>query len=188
MLDHPAADPDADRGGVAEDDIGESVAGNDSAPNAGFTVAAVYRQRVVRDDRLEGVRDQLEDPCRVERGQQLLVHLEQPALAGELMLELGPLAIQLVEMLEVDDRLGRVAGEDRHRRLVVRAEPIETVGRYDDHAVGLILEAHRHHEHRLRNRHRVDEKGPRVGPGVARQDRLVVLRSPAGQADADGHP
>ena len=92
--------------------------------HAGRAVDAVDRQRVVRDDRLERVGDQLEDAGRVERRQEPLVDLEQPALAVELVLQLGLLAVQLLEVLGVDDRLGRVAGEDRQRRLVVGVEPV----------------------------------------------------------------
>ena len=124
VVDHPAGDPDADRAGVVEDHVGEPVAGDDGPPDARLAVAAVDRQRVVRHDRLERVGDHLEDALRVEGREQPLVDLEQPALAGELVLELGLLAVQLVEVLGVDDRLGRVAGEDRQRRLVVRAEPV----------------------------------------------------------------
>ena len=63
-----------------------------------IAVDAVDRQRVVRDDRLERVGDQVEDAGRIERRQQPLVDLEQAALALELVLELGLLALQPVEV------------------------------------------------------------------------------------------
>ncbi len=143
MLDDPARDSDSDRPGILEDDVGKPIPGDDGAPNADDRVAAIDRQRVVRNDRLERVGDHVEDALRVERREKALVDLEEAALARELVLQLELLAIEELEMLGVDDGLRGIAGEDRQRRLVVRAEHVAALRGDDDHAVGAILESHR---------------------------------------------
>ena len=65
---------------------------------SGDPVDPVDGQRVVRDDRLERVGDEVEDAGRVEGREQPLVDLEQAALALELELELGLLAMQPLEV------------------------------------------------------------------------------------------
>ena len=99
MVDDPAGDPDADRPGVVEDQLGEPVAGDDGPPDAGLEVAAVDRERVVRDDRLERVGDQVEDAGRLEGRDQALVDLEEPALPVELVLELAAAGDEPLELV-----------------------------------------------------------------------------------------
>ena len=88
VVDHPARDPDAERALVGKDQLGEPVAGDDGAADAGLPIGAVDRQRVIRNDRLERIGDQVEDAGRLEHRQQPFVDLEEPALAFELVLEL----------------------------------------------------------------------------------------------------
>ena len=124
VVDDPAGDPGAERALVGEDQVGEPVAGDDRAADAGGAVDPVDGQRVVGHDRLERVGDEVEHAGRLERRQQPLVDLEQAALALELVLELRLLAAQSLHVGAVDERLGGIAGEDRQGRLVVRVEPV----------------------------------------------------------------
>ena len=52
----------------------------------------------------------------------------------------------------------------------------------------LALVRHRHDQHRFGAARLADDQAPRVGVGVAEQERLAVLRDPAGQALADADP
>ena len=91
--------PGAERALVGEDQLGEPVAGDDRAAHAAARIDAVHGQRVVRDDRLERVGDEVEDARGLEGREQPLVDLEQAALALELELELGLLAVAAGPML-----------------------------------------------------------------------------------------
>ena len=186
MGDDPTGDPAGDRAGIVEDHVGEAITGDDSAADSGLEVAPVDRQRVVRHDGLEGVRDHLEDTLRVARRDQPLVHLEQPALAGDLVLELAALPVELVELRRVDDRLRRIAGEDREGRLVLMLEPARRIRRQDDHAVHVILEADRDREDGLGSFGTESRGGPRIRSHVIDEDRFVVGSRPARHALADG--
>ena len=181
----PAGDPGTERDLVGQDRLGELVARDDRPPDPGGPVGLVDGQRVVRDDRLERIGDEVEHAGRLERGQQSLVDLEQPALALQLMLELHPLATEPLDVLAVDQGLGRVAGEDRQGRLVVGIEPVAALLGHDDDAVDGPVEGHRDEQHRLGLLGRPDDDRPRVGRGVAEPDRLAVRRDPAGQAATD---
>ncbi len=188
VVDHPAGDPGPERDLVGEDHLGEGVAGDDRPAGAGRPVDAVDGQRVVRDDRLERIGDQVEDAGRLERREESLVDLEQAALAVELELELGLLVAQPFHVRPVDQRLGRVPGEDLEGRLVVVVEPVAPVLRQDDDAVDGPVEGHRDDEHRLRPVGRAHDQRPAVGRGVAEPDRLSVRRHPAGQPRPDRDP
>ena len=187
-FDDPASDPGADRPGVVEDDVGKPVAGDDRPPDAGLEVAAVDRQRVVRDDLLQRVGDHLEDALRVTRRDQPLVDLEQAALAREPVLELPSLPVELIELVQVDHRLGCVSGEDRQGRLVVGAEPVAAEGRDHDHPVDVAFEADRDREERLRTDVQEALDRPWIRLRVAEEDALVVRRDPARDALADPDP
>ena len=88
VVDHPATDPGAERALVGEDQVGEPVAGDDRAADAGGPVDLVDGQRVVWHDRPQRIGDEVEHAGRLERRQQTLVDLEQSSLALELVLEL----------------------------------------------------------------------------------------------------
>ena len=183
--DDPAADPDLDRPGVVEDHLGEAVASDDCPPDARLEVAAIDRERVVRHDRLQGVGDHLEDALRVAGRDQALVDLEQPALAGDLMLELAALAVELVELGRVDDRLGGIAGKDRQGRLVLASESVAPDRRQDDDRVDVVLEADRNREKGLGGDRQEATQRARVARPVADEDGRVVGGRPAGQPLAD---
>ena len=185
VVDDPAADADAERALVGEDQVGEAVAGDDRAAHAGSPVHAIDGQRVVRDDDLERIGDQVKDAVRLEGREQALVDLEQAPLARELVLQLGLLALEPADVGRVDQRLGGVAGEDPEGGLVIRVEAVPTTFGDDDHAVDDVLEGHRDGEHRLRLVVRAHDHAARVRTGIACPDRDVVGRGPAGQALAD---
>ena len=96
-------------------------------------------------------------------------------------MELVLLAADLPERLGVDHRLGRVAGEDLERPLVVLAELVEAHLGHDDHAEHARLVRHRHQQHRLRHVVGAQLEAPGIGARVAEADRLVVLGDPARQ-------
>ncbi len=181
-VDRPAGDPRIQRALVLEDHLRVAVAGEHGAPHLDRAVDAVDGQGVVRDHDLERVGDHLEHAARVEGGEQALVDLEQPALALEAVVQLVLLAADLPERLGVDHRLGRVAGEDLERPLVVLAELVVANLGHDDHAEHPRLVRHRHQQHRLHDVVRAELDAARVGARVAEADGLVVLRNPAGQA------
>ena len=124
VIDHPAGETAADRPVVGEDQVGEVVARDDRAAEPGRTVHAIDGQRVVRDDRLERIGDEVKDAAEVEGEQQALVDVEEAALALQLPLEFPLLALEALEVAGVHHGLRRVRGEDRQRRLVVRIELI----------------------------------------------------------------
>ncbi len=83
---------------------------------AADAIHLVDGQRVVRDDGLERIGDEVQDAGRLQGREQPLVDVEEPALALELVLELGLLAAEPGEVLGVDQRLDRRRREDRQRR------------------------------------------------------------------------
>ena len=119
---------------------------------------------------------QVGDLARVEAARQLGAHVEQAAqLAGEVL--------GACQQAGRADGGRRLVGEDRQQPQVVRTEPVEAELRQRDDADRRAVVAHRHDEHRL-----VDVVGPddrraaRVAVGVLDEDRLAVLRDPAGEA------
>ncbi len=66
-VDDPAGDPDPERADVVHDHVGEPVTGDDRAADRRVPVDPIDGQRVVGHDRLERVRDHLQDRLRVER-------------------------------------------------------------------------------------------------------------------------
>ncbi len=187
VVDDPAGQPGPERDLVGEDQLREPVAGDHRATAGRGPVDPVDGQRVVRHDRPERIGDEVEDAGRFEGRQQPLVDLEQAALALELELELAPLVTQPLHVRAVDEGLGRVAGEDRQRRLVVVIEAVEPVLRQDDDPVDRPVERHRHDEHRLGALCRADDERPRVARRVAQSDGLAVLGDPAGEPGPDRH-
>ena len=67
VIDDPAGDADPQRALVGEDLVGEAVARDDRAADAGRPVDLVDRQRVVGHDGLERVGDEVQDAGRIER-------------------------------------------------------------------------------------------------------------------------
>ena len=90
VVDDPAGDARSERALVGEDLVGEAVAGDDRPAHPGGAVDAVDGQRVIRDDRLERIGDEVEDAGRLEGRQESLVDVEQAALAFELVLAARP--------------------------------------------------------------------------------------------------
>ena len=105
MVDDPTGDARAQRAFVGEDLVRESVAGDDGAPDPGRPIDAVDRERVVRDDRLERIGDEVQDTRRIERREQPLVDIEQSALAVQLVFQLDLLAMQPIHVPGVHERL-----------------------------------------------------------------------------------
>ena len=180
--------PDAERALVGEDQVGEPVAGDDRAADAGGPVDLVDGQRVVRHDRPQRIGDEVEHAGGLERRQQPLVDLEQSSLALELVLELVLLAAQPLHVGAVDQGLGRIAGEDRQGHLVVGVELVGAVLRDDDDPVDDAVEQHRDEEHRLRPIGRLDDERPRIRHRVAEPHRFAVRGHPAGQARRRSRP
>ena len=148
-------------------------------------IDAVDRERVVRDDRLERVGDEVEDAGRIERREQPLVDVEQAPLAVQLVLQLDLLAMQPIHVLGVDERLHGRCGEDRQRHLVVELEAVAADGRHDDQALDDVLLEHRHDQDRFGLVGGPDDPAARIPRGVAEPDRATVLGDPAGEALAD---
>ena len=90
-------------------------------------VAAVDRQAVVVDDGADRLGDLLQDSPRIESGDELLADVQEPPLGGDLVLEQVVLALQLLDVVGVDDGLGGVPPEDRESLLVVRAVPVDAL-------------------------------------------------------------
>ena len=124
MVDDPTGDARAQRALVREDLVREAIAGDDGAPDPGRPIDAVDRERVVRDDRLEGIGDEVQDTRRIERREQPLVDIEQPPLAVQLVFQLDLLAMQPIHVPGVHERLHGRCGEDRQRHLVVELEAV----------------------------------------------------------------
>jgi hypothetical protein len=185
VVDHPAGDPDTERALVRQDQLREPIPRDDGAPDAGFTIGTVDRQRVVWNDRLERIRDQVEDAGRVEHRQQPLVDLEEATLAFELVFQFDLLPPQALHVACVDNGVGSVPGKDRQGRLVVRGELIVAVLGHDEDAVNGALVHHRHEQGRSRLARRLEGDRPRVHDDIRKPDRLPELGHPSGQALAD---
>ena len=98
-------------------------------------------------------------------------------------MELVLLAADLPERLGVDHRLGRVAGEDLERPLVVLAELVEAHLGHDDHAEHARLVATSAPASIDSATWSVPElQAAGIGARVAEADRLVVLRRPSRSA------
>ena len=148
MLHHPAGDADAERALVGEDQVGEPVAGDDRATHAGLAVDAVDGQRVVRDDDLQRVGDEVEDARRLEVREEPLVDLEESALARELMLELDLLEPDPLHQADVLHRDRDVVAErPRQVGLVGRPRVFGAVIEHEQ-AEHLVAEEDRHVAHR----------------------------------------
>ena len=188
VADRPARDADIQRALVGHDQLREPVPGDDGPPDPGHPVHAVDRQRVVGHDRLERVRDHLENARRVQRRQQALVDLQQPALALQAVGKLLPLPVHLVERLGVDHGLGGEPGEDLQGPLVVLTEPVDAGLRHDDHAHDARVPGHGHQQHRLGAAQPTHLEKPRVRLGIAQAEGPVVEGDPSGQPLADPDP
>ncbi len=168
VVDDPARDARAQGALVGEDLVREAVAGDDGAPDPGGPIDAIDRERVVRDDRLERVGDEVQHARRVQGREEPLVDIEQAPLAVELVLQLDLLAMQPVHVPGVHERLHRRCGEDRQRHLVVEIEAVAADGRDDDQALDDVLLEHRNDEDRFRRR-RWSRRPIRAGPAPRRR-------------------
>ncbi len=166
VVDRPARDAAAAGDLVGEDLVGPGVAGDDRPAGPGRPVHAVHGQRVVRDDGLQRVGDQVQHAGGVEHREQPLVDLEEAALTVQLVLQLGLLAVEALEVLGVDQGLDRRRREDRERQLVLGIEAVAPEGRNDDDALDDGLVDHRHDEHGFDLIGRREEVCPRIAPGI----------------------
>ena len=188
MLDHPARDAGPERAFMGEDQLGETVTGDDRSTDAGDPIHPVDRQRVVGHDDLDRVGDQLEDAGRLERRQQLLVHIEQAPLALELELQFGLLPVQSVQVLGVDHGLHGGGGEDRQGHLIVDIEAISTERGHDDDPADHAIPDHGHDQHRLGVLAAFQDQASWIIGRIAQTQRAAVRRDPAGEPSTDRRP
>ena len=188
VADRPAGDAGVERALVAQDQLREPVPGDHGPPHPGGPVHAVDRQRVVGHQRLEGVRDHLEDATRVQGGQQPLVDLQEASLALETVAQLLLLAVDLAERLRVHQCLRGVAGEDLEDPLVILAVLVVARLGQDDDAQDTRLVGHRDEQHGFGPAALPDLATPNVARRIADADRRVVQRHPPREALADPRP
>ena len=151
VADRPAGDAGVERALVLEDELGEPVAGQDRAPDPaprdrrGRSVSASYETTALRLSAIIS-----STPLGSSVASRRSLTSSRRRWLSSRWWSSSLLAADLPERLGVDHRLGRVAGEDLERPLVVLGELVEAHLRHDDHAQHARLVGHRHEQHRLR--------------------------------------
>ena len=187
VIDDPTGDARSQRALVGEDLVREPVAGDDGAANPGRAIDAVDRERVVRDDGLERIGDEVQDARGIQRREQPLVDVEQSALAVQLVLQLDLLADAAARR----SRRSRAPAPPRRRRSPASPHRPARSGR--GRAPSRRSSPGRRHCWSM-GTIRIDSgssRGPddqaaRIPRGVAEPHWPAVLRHPARQALADG--
>ena len=186
VLEDPGRDTGLPRLPRLEVVLGVDPARGQRGEHVGPSVVHLDRDVVVAHEVAEPVGDLVEDPDRIEGGQDRLGDLEELALVAELALERRRPLAQELGRIGVDERLGGEARIDLEQAQVVLREPVETkLGQHED-ADDLVVEEHRSEEHRLVQV--VLGTGDRLGARVGRSVGQVLGDTVGGNPAGDPHP